>query len=139
MRKHLLLLFVAVWLAQSGLAQQALAQNTIPQNGVHDERPNLYAFTNATLVVDPQTTLQNATLVVRNGRIEAVGTSVAIPAGAVVVNLSGRRIYPSLIDLDSDYGMPELPARGLRVFGGTPQLETNKRAVLLEPGYSARN
>ena len=127
MRKHLLLLFVAVWLAQSGLAQQALAQNTIPQNGVHDERPNLYAFTNATLVVDPQTTLQNATLVVRNGRIEAVGTSVAIPAGAVVVNLSGRRIYPSLIDLDSDYGMPELPARGLRVFGGTPQLETNKK------------
>ncbi|XWW46168.1 amidohydrolase family protein [Fibrella sp. USSR17] len=125
MRKHLLLLLLAVGLAQSGLAQI-----TIPQNGVHDNRPNLYAFTNATIVVDPQTTLQNATLVVRNGRIEAVGTTVTIPAGAVVANLAGRRIYPGLIDLDSDYGMPEVvrgaPGQG-RGFGGAPQLETNKK------------
>ncbi|ARK11722.1 amidohydrolase family protein [Fibrella sp. ES10-3-2-2] len=125
MRKHLLLLLLAVGLAQSGLAQI-----TIPQNGVHDNRPNLYAFTNATIVVDPQTTLQNATLVVRNGRIEAIGTTVTIPAGAVVANLAGRRIYPGLIDLDSDYGMPEVvrgaPGQG-RGFGGAPQLETNKK------------
>jgi len=125
MRKHLLLLLLAVGLAQSGLAQ-----TIIPQNGVHDNRPNLYAFTNATIVVDPQTTLQNATLVVRNGRIEAVGTTVTIPAGAVVANLAGRRIYPGLIDLDSDYGMPEVvrgaPGQG-RGFGGAPQLETNKK------------
>ncbi len=125
MRKHLLLLLSAVGLVQSGLAQ-----SIIPQNGVHDERPNLYAFTNATIVVDPQTTLQNATLVVRHGRIEAVGTSVPIPAGAVVANLAGRRIYPGLIDLDSDYGMPEIvraaPGQG-RGAGGAPQLESNKK------------
>ncbi|RYF75356.1 MAG: amidohydrolase, partial [Cytophagaceae bacterium] len=127
MRKHLLLLLLAVGLAQSGLAQ-----TMIPQNGVHDERPNFYAFTNATIVVDPQTTLQNATLVVRNGRIEAIGTSVTVPAGAVVANLAGRRIYPGLIDLDSDYGMPEIvrgaPGQG-RGFGGAPQLESNKKGA----------
>lgn len=127
MRKHLLLFVLTVGLVESGRAQ-----TTFPRNGVHDERPNLYAFTNATIVVDPQTTLQNATLVVRNGRIEAVGTSVSVPAGAVVANLAGRRIYPSLIDLDSDYGMPEIqrPAAGAGRGGGgntPPQLESNKK------------
>ncbi|MBO0948154.1 amidohydrolase family protein [Fibrella forsythiae] len=127
MRKHLLLLLLAVGFTKSGLAQ-----SIIPQNGVHDERPNFYAFTNATIVVDPQTTLQNATLIVRNGRIEAIGTSVTVPAGAVVANLAGRRIYPGLIDLDSDYGMPEIvrgaPGQG-RGFGGAPQLESNKKGA----------
>ncbi|HEX9958811.1 MAG TPA: amidohydrolase family protein, partial [Fibrella sp.] len=127
MRKHFLLLLLAVGLAQSGLAPQARAQTMFPQNGVHDERPNLYAFTNATIVVDPQTTLQKATLVVRNGRIEAVGITVPVPAGAVVANLAGRRIYPSLIDLDSDYGMPELPRRAAGGFFAAPQLESNKK------------
>ncbi len=121
MRKHLLLLLLAVGLAQSGLAQ-----TTFPRNGVYDERPNLYAFTNATIVVDPKTTLQNATLLIRNGHIEAVGTTVSIPAGAVVMNVQGKRIYPGLIDLDSDYGMPEVK-RAAGGFNAPPQLESNKK------------
>ena len=121
MRKHLLLLLLAVGLAQSGLAQ-----TTFPRNGVYDERPNLYAFTDATIIVDPKTTLQNATLLIRNGRIEAVGSNVSIPAGAVVMNLLGRRIYPGLIDLDSDYGMPEVK-RATGGFNAPPQLESNKK------------
>ena len=55
------------------LAGSSVAQTTFPRNGVYDERPGLYAFTNATIVVDPGTTLQNATLLIRNGRVEAVG------------------------------------------------------------------
>jgi len=109
-----------------GLTAVGWAQTTFPRNGVYDERPGLYAFTNATIIVDSKTTLQNATLVVRDGRIEAVGASVSIPTGAVVADLKGRRIYPSLIDIDSDYGMPEVrPAQG--GFRAAPQLESNKK------------
>ncbi len=103
------------------------AQTGFPRNGVADERPMLYAFTNATIVVDPQTTLDRATLLIRNNRIEAVGTSVTLPAGTVVTDLAGKRIYAALIDLDSDYGMPEAKPAARGGFGGVPQLESNKK------------
>lgn len=106
----------------------AVAQTTFPRNGVYDERPGVYAFTNATIIVDPQTTLQNATLLVRDGRVEAVGTSVSLPAGAVVADLKGKRIYPALIDINSDYGMPEVRAER-RSFFSAPQLESNKKGA----------
>lgn len=109
-----------------GLTAVGWAQTTFPRNGVFDERPGLYAFTNATIVVDSKTTLQNATLLIRDGRIEAVGTSVSIPTGAVVADLKGRRVYPSLIDIDSDYGMPEIK-RAPGGFNAAPQLESNKK------------
>ncbi|QDK80351.1 amidohydrolase family protein [Spirosoma sp. KCTC 42546] len=115
-----------------GLTCSSLAQTTFPRNGVYDERPGLYAFTNATIIVDPQTTLQNATLLIRNGRVEAVGTAVSVPAGTVVTDLKGKRIYPALIDIDSDYGMPEItraPGGGGRGGGGAPQYESNKKGA----------
>jgi len=42
--------------------------------------------------------LQNAIVVVRDGRIEAVGTDVAVPAGARVIDLSSYTVLPGLID-----------------------------------------
>lgn len=114
-----------VGLLAVGLLQIAHAQTTFPKNGVYDERPGLYAFTNATIVVDPQTTLTNATLLIRDGRVSAVGTSVKLPAGTVVTDLRGKRIYPALIDIDSDYGMPEVkPDRASRQ--APPQIESKK-------------
>lgn len=112
------------------LAYSSVAQTTFPRNGVYDERAGVYAFTNATIVVDPQTTLQNATLLIRDGRVEAVGTSVSLPVGAVVTDLKGKRIYPALIDIDSDYGMPEIArAGGPGGRGGVPQIESNKKGA----------
>lgn len=85
------------------------AQEMFPVNGVQDKRPHVYAFTNARIVVSPSQTLNNATLVVRKDVIEAIGVSVPIPADAIVVNASGKTIYASFIDLDSEYGMPTTP------------------------------
>ena len=112
----------------AGLLYTAAAQTTFPRNGVYDERPGLYAFTNATIVVDPQTTLTNATLLIRDGRVDAVGTSVNLPAGAVVTDLKGKHIYPALIDINSDYGMPEVRVER-RGFFAAPQLESNKKGA----------
>lgn len=86
----------------------AKAQHTFPVNGVHDEKHLYYAFVHAHIAVDYKTVLGDATLVVKDGLIESVGEKVQPPKGALVIDLKGKYLYPSLIDLYSDYGMPEV-------------------------------
>src|SRR4051794_40517781 len=87
------------------------AQTTFPENGVADVRHSSYAFTNATIVKDGTTTLNNATLVIKDGRIVSVGTAVKAPQGAVVIDCNGKWLYPSFIDIYADYGttVPQKP------------------------------
>lgn len=109
---------------------QAFSQVTFPRNGVYDERPAQYAFKNATIVVDAQTVLDNAMIYIKNGVIESVGKDLKVPNGTVVYDLKGKRIYPGLIDIYSDYGMPEIVRpQGGRGFGGPSQLESNKKGA----------
>ncbi|UOG72907.1 amidohydrolase family protein [Hymenobacter tibetensis] len=100
--------------------------STYPRNGVYDQRPGLYAFTHATIFTDYKTKLTDATLVIRDGRVEAVGNKVKIPAGAVVQDLKGKYIYPGFVDLAANYGLPDvkLPERTGR--RPPPQFESKK-------------
>jgi imidazolonepropionase-like amidohydrolase len=80
------------------------AQPTFPVNGPHDVRPGYYAFTHATVYVDAKTVLHDATLVIKDGKVEAAGNKISIPKEAAVIDLKGKYIYPSFIDLFSNYG-----------------------------------
>src|SRR5687767_12302536 len=119
-------LFFAVTLVL--LTSWSNAQVSFPENGIADLRHGYYAFTNATIIKETATTLKNATLVIRDGKIVTVGDNIKVPAGAVEVNCKGKFIYPSFIDLYADYGtsLPTQPATA----GGAPQqpqLKTNTR------------
>ncbi|MFN0049892.1 MAG: amidohydrolase family protein [Cytophagales bacterium] len=81
------------------------AQTTFSTNGVPDLRAELYAFTNATIFVDYQTSIQNATLLIEKGIVKQVGKGIVIPKNAIVFDLKGKFIYPSFIDLYSNYGI----------------------------------
>lgn len=48
--------------------------------------------------------LANATIVVRDGKVAAVGTNVAVPAGARVLDVAGKVIIPGMIDEHSHIG-----------------------------------
>lgn len=84
------------------------AQEGFPVNGVPDERPGLYAFTNTTLFVDYQTKIENATLVINDGKVVSAGAGVSIPRGAIIIDLEGKYVYPGLVDPYTGYGMPEV-------------------------------
>ncbi|HEY4111723.1 amidohydrolase family protein [Puia sp.] len=88
------------------------AQTTFPVNGVADQRERCYAFTHATLVKDGASTLNDATLVIRDGLIVSAGPGAVIPKDAVVIDCGGKYIYPSFIDLYSDYGIPTAEGQG---------------------------
>jgi len=100
------------------------AQTTFPRNGVYDEREGLYAFTNATIYTTYNQTIEDATLLIRDGKIEAVGKSVRIPNDAVVLDVEGKYIYPSFIEMYADYGMPEVKSESTS--GRSPQFASDK-------------
>ncbi len=109
---------------------QLKAQSTFPANDVASPKSGYYAFTNATIVKDAATTLQNATLVIKQGKIESVGTAVNIPKDAVVIDCKGKYIYPSFIDLFSDYGItaPPPPVRDGNFFARQQLTSSTKGA-----------
>jgi imidazolonepropionase-like amidohydrolase len=102
---------------------------TFPRNGVQDERLDLYAFTNATIITDANNMLEGATLIIRGSVIESVGKGLLIPQGATVVDLKGKRIYPSMVEAYSNYGVPEPVRAGAGSFRGEPQPETKKKGA----------
>jgi len=91
------------------------AQDYFPTDaGVKIAANTLVAFTNATIYVTPEKVLKKATLLIENGKITNVGRSVKIPKGAKVVDLSGKTVYPSFIDLYSDFGIKKPKRTGTR-------------------------
>ncbi|WP_431293113.1 amidohydrolase family protein [Pedobacter sp. P26] len=95
-------------------------QTSFPVNGSFDTRPGMFAFTNATIVVNANQTLTNATLLIKGQTIQAIGAGLAVPKGYVVIDLKGKFIYPSLVDAFSSYGLNEAPVQQ-RGFGGQRQ------------------
>lgn len=126
-------IFLIGFIFLSGTALHIKAQATYPVNDVANPKNGCYAFTNATIVKDAQTTLQNAILVIRQGKIEAVGNNITIPKDAVVIECNGKYIYPAFIDIYSDYGMPATErlqtAGGAAAFFRTQQLISNTKGA----------
>ncbi len=54
--------------------------------------------------------IDNATVLIRDGRIVAVGTNVAIPAGATRTDATGKWVTPGLIDGAGQMGLREISA-----------------------------
>ncbi|MCP4439408.1 MAG: amidohydrolase family protein [Aureispira sp.] len=122
LNKPILLLLFWSWAAIS------LAQQTFPKNGVYDQRDGHYAFTNATIQVSPTQQLKKASLLIKKGKVVAVGTNIDIPNDAIQIDLAGKFIYPSFIDLHTAYGMPKPKAAGTRP-KQQPQMVSNKKGA----------
>ncbi|MEO8088508.1 MAG: amidohydrolase family protein [Bacteroidota bacterium] len=90
---------------------QSNAQVTFPVNGTTNPKHITYAFKNAKIFTDYKTSIDSGTLIIRDGWIVDAGKNLAVPADAVVYDLKGKFIYPSLIDIFSDYGLAEVPKR----------------------------
>src|SRR5206468_5224976 len=62
-------------------------------------QPAVVLVKNATLwTAGPQGTLENADLLVRAGKIAAVGKGLLAPAGAVVIDAAGKHVAPGIVD-----------------------------------------
>ncbi len=75
------------------------------------EQKGSFYLINATIHVGNGKVIQKGTVKVTNGKIEAVGDNVTIPAGADnVTDLQGQELYPGLILPTSTLGLVEISA-----------------------------
>jgi imidazolonepropionase-like amidohydrolase len=76
-----------------------------------------YAITNARLVTVTGQVIENGTIVLRGGLIEALGADVSPPADAVVIEGDSLTVYPGFIDAYSQVGLA-LPEEDEREHAG---------------------
>lgn len=100
MKQILSLILCSLFLANA--FSQETVYPTPPQKG------NIY-IKGGTVHVGNGQVLPNATIHIADGKIAAVGTNVAIPAGAEkVIDAAGKHVYPGLILANSQLGLVEV-------------------------------
>ncbi|MBC9795685.1 amidohydrolase family protein [Sinomicrobium weinanense] len=102
------------------------AQEYFPKNdGVKTTDNNYTAFTNARIYVTPTQVIDNGTLLIQKGKVVAAGNGVSVPDNSQVIDLKGKHIYPSFIDMYSEFGVqkPAKKGRGRR----SPQYDASRK------------
>jgi imidazolonepropionase-like amidohydrolase len=70
------------------------------------------ALEGATIYIDAKTKLENATIVIQNGTVNAIGATVTVPANAKRINAKGMVITPGLVDASTNLGLSEVAQVG---------------------------
>ena len=120
--KRLLLIFFLV------VGASSFSQETFPINGAKDNASVIYAFVNATIYKDYATILKKGTLIVKDEKVVQIGEQINIPKNAIVIDLHGKFIYPSFIDIYTDYGI-KLDSKKKPYHGARPIMLSQKKGA----------
>jgi len=69
-----------------------------PAKALHRNPPRAWALTNATIYAAPGKTIEDGTVVMRDGIITAVGAKVKIPKQTTIIDMDGKHIYAGFIE-----------------------------------------
>src|SRR5262244_2598106 len=120
----------------SVLAQQI--GNPTAQLGVMPAR-GTFAIRNARIVTVSGPDIENGTIVIRDGKIEAVGANVNVPSAAQQIDARGLSVYPGMIDAGTSMGLVEVPqgANGTVDTAEVGDLNPNAKAAVAINPHSA--
>jgi imidazolonepropionase-like amidohydrolase len=112
--------------------------NPTTQDGVLPPRGTV-AIRNARIVTVSGADIENGTVVIRDGKIEAVGTNVSVPAGAQTIDGRGLSVYPGMIDAGTNMGLVEVPqgANGTVDLSEVGDFNPNAKAIIAVNPHSA--
>jgi imidazolonepropionase-like amidohydrolase len=100
---------------------------------IRADAPRVYAIRGARIITAAGAPIDNGTVVVRNGVIDAVGPGVAAPSDAEVIDGSGLVVYPGLIDLGNTKAAEQAPAQPPQNLRTTAEAERWKRSQIFKP------
>ncbi|MGI9168147.1 MAG: amidohydrolase family protein [Pyrinomonadaceae bacterium] len=108
------------------------------QHGVTFPR-GVYAIRNAHIVTVSGPEINNGTIVIRDGKIEAVGTNVSVPSGAQTIEARGLWVYPGMMDAGTSMGLVEVGqgASGTVDTAEVGDLNPNAKAIIAVNPHSA--
>lgn len=112
-RTAIALLACVALLAIAGQPDPTAAASTrasvVPDTGIRDVQPAVHAIVGARIVPRPGQVIDPGTVVLRAGRIQAVGPSnrVKVPDDARIWDGSGRTVYAGLIEPSTHMGLPD--------------------------------
>jgi len=99
------------------------AQLPVPSNGTPLKPQNSFVLTDVTIHISPEKTIENGTIIVRDGIIQDVGKTIMLPNDLPIINGNGRVVVPSFIEINSSIGLPEVKGKG---WDPSPQMDTKK-------------
>ena len=136
MIKFLFCVICVICVLTSVSAQQI--GNPTTQQGVIPPR-GTFAIRNARIVTVTGADIENGTIVIRDGKIEAVGANVTVPAGAQTIDGTGLSVYPGMIDAGTNMGLVEVPqgANGTVDTSEVGDLNPNAKAIIAVNPHSA--
>lgn len=105
---------IARWLTavgMGGLLLYSQAAESLTPPGFRPTAPGTHALVGARVYTQPGTVFSNATVVIREGRILAVGPEVTPPPDARIWDYSGKTLYPGFIDPYLTLGNTNSPVR----------------------------
>lgn len=105
--KKLSLKLFSASLCFCGLFLSASAQSDGSQQN-KTGRNSTFAIVNARIVTVSGATIENGTVIIRDGKIAAVGANVEIPSGAEKIDAKGLSVYPGMIDAGTNLGLAEI-------------------------------
>jgi imidazolonepropionase-like amidohydrolase len=92
------------------VAGPALAQPSLHEGAIHEGRPGAFALTDCRIETVTNGTLERGSLVIRDGRIEAVGIELPVPPDAQAIPCDGGTVYPGFIEGGTKVGLMEIGA-----------------------------
>lgn len=123
-------------LAGAAPAQRASAGVVLPPTPPAESAA--YAITNATLHTVSHGVIERGTIVLRDGRIAALGADLRPPADALVLDAAGQHVFPGLINAASTVGLSEIGAVDVSIDTSEPgSYQPDVRAVSAFNPHSA--
>lgn len=118
------MLLVVVFCWSSAFAQRGGRNTAIKLKPV----TKTFALTKAKIITKPGEVIENGTIIIKDGLIQAIGKDLKVPAEAKVINADSMFVYAGFIDGLSHTGIPEPKASNSRPNIPDPGNPTNEQA-----------
>ncbi len=96
------------------------------------ENTGTFYITNATIHVGNGQIISNGTVEINKGKIGKIGSAVAVPAGAKIVDAKGKQVYPGLISPITNLGLKEVSGgvRGTNDYSEIGSMNPSVRSIV---------
>lgn len=122
---RILLINIFMWLCLSG---------AFAQDNVYPAKPQSQTviIKNGTIHTVSGSVINQGTVVLKNGKIASVGTGLSDEAGALVIDATGKNVYPGLILANTDLGLREIISgvRGSNDFSELGEMNPEVRSLV---------